>query len=405
TASITYSLDNGASWITQAGSSATIPGTDLADGVNNLKFYATDNAGNVENIPSDPIEVIIDDQAPDPPADFTPSSISEHEISLSWDAPSDAGFLSRVAYYHARISSSVLTVANFWTSGIQIPNLPAPATPGQSQQFMVSELETGANYWFGISACDPVGNCSAPAFPGVQPTATIAEHDPDPGDVVINELMWTGSAGNAADEWLELRNMTDSPVNLSGWQLTKKLTSDGTEVLMFTFSGGTTISANGFLLISEFDKANSGINVDPDLIAGTGNDNNADFALANDNLQIKLYDADFSAGGVLIDTADDGSGVPMAGLDSLDGSAVYYSMERNAIPGNGAEASSWHTTFADTGAFFDAGLTTIKGTPKADNLSQPGLKILPQLELKIETSTASPSAIPTQTLLLDTSLK
>ena len=38
---------------------------------------------------------------------------------------------------------------------------------------------------------------------------------------------------------------------------------------------------------------------------------------------------------VLIDTADDGSGAPMAGLDSLDGSAVYYSMERNAIPKRG----------------------------------------------------------------------
>jgi len=414
-ASIIYSLDNGASWITQAGSSATIPGTDLADGANNLKFYATDNAGNTENIPSDPTEVIIDDQAPDPPADFTPSSISEHEINLSWTAPSDTGFLERVGYYHIRISSSALTVANFWTSGISIPNLPAPASVGKNQSFTISGLENGLSYWFGISACDPVGNCSVPAFPGVQPTATVVEHDPDPGDVVINELMWMGSAGNTADEWLEIRNMTDSPVNLSGWQLTKKLTTDGTEALMFTFSAGTTISANGFLLISEFDKANSGINVDPDLTAGTGSDNNGDFALANDNLQIKLYDSDFSTG-VLIDTADDGNGVPMAGLDSLDGSAVYYSMERNAIPGNGVDASSWHTIFAETSVYFDAGLTTVKGTPKAGNLSQPELIIQPQLELKIETSnsidlssavipsvtpepvllqpTASPSAIP-----------
>lgn len=407
-ASITYSLDNGVTWIISAGSTVLISGTDLAAGANNLKFYATDNAGNTENIPSDPTEVIIDDQAPDPPVDFTPSSISEHEINLSWTAPSDAGFLKRVGYYHIRISSSALTADNFWTSGISIPNLPAPATPGQTQQFMVSELETGANYWFGISACDPVGNCSAPAFPGVGPTATIVEHDSDPGDVVVNELMWTGSDGNAADEWLELRNMTDSPVNLSGWQLTKKLTTDGTEALMFTFPAATTISANGFLLISEFDKPNSGINVDPDLTAGTGSDNNGDFALANDNLQIKLYDGDFTTG-VLIDTADDGSGVPMAGLDSLDGSAIYYSMERNAIPGNGADASSWHTTFAETSVYFDAGLTLVKGTPKVGNLSQPELAIQPLLELKIETSnlidlssTVTPSITPEPILLQPT---
>ena len=88
--------------------------------------------------------------------------------------------------------------------------------------------------------------------------------------------------------------MTDSQVDLSGWQLTKKRTTDGAEVLMFTFPAGTTISANDFLLISEFDKTNSGINLDPDLIAGTGSDNNGDFSLANDNLQIKLYDGDFT---------------------------------------------------------------------------------------------------------------
>jgi len=69
---------------------------------------------------------------------------------------------------------------------------------------MVSELETGVGYWFGISACDPVGNCSAPAFPGIQPTTTVIEHDPDPGDVVINELMWTGLEGKNVDDLMDL---------------------------------------------------------------------------------------------------------------------------------------------------------------------------------------------------------
>ena len=53
TASITYSLDNGTNWTTLVGSSASIPGTDLGTEANNLKFYATDNLGNVENTPSD----------------------------------------------------------------------------------------------------------------------------------------------------------------------------------------------------------------------------------------------------------------------------------------------------------------------------------------------------------------
>ncbi|MCD6334669.1 MAG: lamin tail domain-containing protein, partial [Candidatus Latescibacteria bacterium] len=37
------------------------------------------------------------------------------------------------------------------------------------------------------------------------------------GDVVINELMWMGSTASSADEWIELRNTTDSEILLSGW--------------------------------------------------------------------------------------------------------------------------------------------------------------------------------------------
>jgi len=39
------------------------------------------------------------------------------------------------------------------------------------------------------------------------------------GDVVINEIMWMGSVGNSNDEWIELRNMTDADINLSGWKI------------------------------------------------------------------------------------------------------------------------------------------------------------------------------------------
>ena len=80
----------------------------------------------------------------------------------------------------------------------------------------------------------------------------MVEHDPDPGRRGHQRIDVDGISRNAADEWLELRNMTDSQVDLSGWQLTKKRTTDGAEVLMFTFPSGTTISTNDFLLISEF---------------------------------------------------------------------------------------------------------------------------------------------------------
>ena len=397
--SITYSLDDGITWTASAANPATVPGADLSAGINKVLFYATDNAGNTEVIPVQATEVIVDNDAPDQPPDLLVSSLSEHEIQASWTASADNGYFTRAAFYKMRISLDpvILTAGNFSITGSIVPNLPAPASSGKTQSLIISGLEGGANYWLGISACDPVSNCSAAVIYG-SAVGTVVEHDPDPGDVVINELMWTGSAGNAADEWLELRNMTNQSINLSGWQLTK-LTGGG-EALMYQIPAETTISASGYLLISEFDKANSSLNIDPNLIAGTGADDNQDFALGNNNLQIKLYDGDFATTGVLIDTADDGSGSPMAGLYTLSGSAVYYSMERNAIPGNGAESSSWHTIFADTSVYFDAGLTTVKGTPKAGNQSQPELVIQPVLELKIETSNAidlSSSIIPAVT--------
>jgi len=44
--------------------------------------------------------------------------------------------------------------------------------------------------------------------------------DPNPGDVVINELMWMGSTKGTSDEWIELLNPGTEPVDLNGWTLT-----------------------------------------------------------------------------------------------------------------------------------------------------------------------------------------
>lgn len=352
---IHYSLDDGATWEIEGGNTLTIPGTDLAAGINLIKYFSVDGAGNIEAEATEATEVIVDDEAPDMPADFEAVGISEHEINVNWTAPADTGYFIRAAFYRMK------------ANGAEASNMKAPAAEGAAETFTISGLLSGTEYQLELSACDPVRNCSAPA---ITSAATLSEHDADFGDVVINELMWMGMAGNASDEWLELRNMTDQDIDLSGWQLTKKRTSDGAEVLMFTFPVGTTIAGGGYLLISEFDKANSGLNVDPNLAAGTGSDDSADFALANSNLQIKLYDGDFGGGGLLIDSADDGSGTPAAGLTELVGGTVYYSMERNATPGDGTQAVNWHTTFADTSEFFDGGLTTVKGTPGAENRSQ-----------------------------------
>lgn len=167
--------------------------------------------------------------------------------------------------------------------------------------------------------------------------------------VVINELMWMGSSISSADEWIELRNMTAAPIDIGGWSITKK--SSGAEAPMLTIPSDTTIAPHGYFIISNYTVGSSSIlTVAPDLVT-------SDVALANTSLQIKLYDATYT----LIDTADDGVGMPLAGkYTSAD--LVYSSMERNSEPGDGTLPVSWHTASTPI-----AVNTTEFGSPDTDN--------------------------------------
>ena len=75
---------------------------------------------------------------------------------------------------------------------------------------------------------------------------------PGPGDVVINELMWMGSYNDIGDdkdfdEWIELRNMTDQPIDLTGWQLEHSAVSHGNLVL------AGIIPANVYFIIANYN--------------------------------------------------------------------------------------------------------------------------------------------------------
>ena len=165
--------------------------------------------------------------------------------------------------------------------------------------------------------------------------------------VVINELMWMGSTlsnpTGPDDEWLELRNMTSNPIDLTGWKIEGAVTGSGS----FTVTSGT-ISANGLFLISHFNETTSRINVTPDLVSSS-------LQLDNDDAQYILR----NNLGSIVDIADDDSGAPLAG-----NSSTKASMERNSAPGDGTLVGNWHT--ATTTVNFDAGATE-KGTPQAAN--------------------------------------
>ena len=179
----------------------------------------------------------------------------------------------------------------------------------------------------------------------------------DEGDVVINEIMWMGSEGNTADEWIELKNTTGEDIDLTGWEIERAGTG-GSPILMIP-SG--TITAGGYFLIANYDSGASAIS---DAIA-------VDWAttgmkLDNGGEVLTLKD-EYSN---LIDTTP--SGAWAKGVNEVGENPKKKSMERNDDPGTGASADDWHTCEDDgckSTIFWDVEADNY-GTPKAANLSE-----------------------------------
>lgn len=70
------------------------------------------------------------------------------------------------------------------------------------------------------------------------------------GDVVINELLASNESTQADqdgeyDDWIELYNNTSATINLTGYYIT----DDATDLTQWAFPSGTTIPANGYLIV------------------------------------------------------------------------------------------------------------------------------------------------------------
>jgi hypothetical protein len=80
-------------------------------------------------------------------------------VVLRWDAPADAPGAVAVAHYDARLSTALITPANF-TAATVAPS-GTPHAPGVRESLLVSGLVAGNSYWFAIRSQDAAGNWSA----------------------------------------------------------------------------------------------------------------------------------------------------------------------------------------------------------------------------------------------------
>lgn len=147
-------------------------------------------------------------------------------------------------------------------------------------------------------------------------------------DVIINEVMWMGSfqgiTNRADDEWIELRNTTEAPIDISGWTLSN--TGLG------AIPNGSVIPAEGFFLIANYsaESASSVLDIEPDWVSSS-------IVLSNTCTAIELALPDMT----VADTMGCGSGY-FAGTNNTAGQ-FRAAMERNIEIGDGTLAGSWHT--------------------------------------------------------------
>lgn len=160
------------------------------------------------------------------------------------------------------------------------------------------------------------------------------------GAVVINEVAWGGSIDNANDEWIELYNPGDQPVDLAGWTIVDDIDT------VYRIGAGT-IGPRGFFLIEDREEVVN--NIQSDAIVN--------MSLANTGDSLVLKDGQDRT----VDTVNGGGGAWYAG-----NAANKPSMERIDPTVFLDQAANWAAANVN-----NIGLTSlgnpIVGTPKAIN--------------------------------------
>lgn len=164
----------------------------------------------------------------------------------------------------------------------------------------------------------------------------------EPGEVVINEVAWGGTAASPFDEWIELRNNTQCVIDLTGWRL---ISDDGSPVIKLT---GIIPAGEFYLLERTNDHTISDIQADQ---IYTG-------ALSNSGERLELLDRDGNG----VDTANGNGGAWPAGT----GKPLYISMER-VDPRGGDTFGNWKSNNLKVRNGLDAEGNLINGTPGKEN--------------------------------------
>ncbi|MFT4623836.1 MAG: phosphatidylserine/phosphatidylglycerophosphate/cardiolipin synthase-like enzyme [Myxococcota bacterium] len=196
----------------------------------------------------------------------------------------------------------------------------------------------------------------------------IGQDGLEPGDIIINEVMWYGAHANdldGFDEFIELKNLTNRAINLDLWSIANA------DDFVVGLPPGSTIPANGTFTIVDHT-------LEP-YIDGAPQDENTAYLTGdlvlnafNDNRQARLYLKDTALelilqdpAATMMDVAGDG-GPPFAGGPDRD---VIRSMERIGGTVDGTLPGAWKACVATEGTEWvnPDYRSLIRATPGAEN--------------------------------------
>jgi len=180
--------------------------------------------------------------------------------------------------------------------------------------------------------------------------------------IVINEVAWAGTEANTRDEWIELYNPTDQPVDLSGWTLTF-----GDYTVDLGEAAKTIVEAGGYFLLER---------TDDDTVADVPADLTYTNSLNNAGMVLNLLDQT----GTVVDTANAGVESGWAAGNNKDGAIPYATMER--IDPTGPDVTSnWASNSGLITCGHDAAGEAINGTPRAKNSAMIVWETIPTVTL------------------------
>ncbi|MEX2186147.1 MAG: lamin tail domain-containing protein, partial [Pirellulales bacterium] len=173
---------------------------------------------------------------------------------------------------------------------------------------------------------------------------------PRVGPIVINELMYNPPTGG--DEYIELKNISASPVDLGGWLLT--------DAVDYSFAA-TTLAAGEYLIVSSIDptafRTKHGVPLGIDIVGPYAG------ALNNAGENVRLYRPGDGVAFVAIDRVNYGDSSPWPSLPDGGGSSLARSVagDFGNDPANWTSDVPGGTPGRDNGFFDDTAPTTPAG--------------------------------------------